>query len=422
MLVGKDIIVLNFINEALQLFENNQPDQAITLINEKYPEAKDGEKAAIAELYMQWGFLEEAIAILTELMNKHPEESELKVMLADLYIENNKDEEAMLLLNDITEEDDVYVQALVQLADLYEAQGLVEVAEQKLLAAKQHEPNEVILDFALGELYFSTGNYVKAINHYEKVTVPEIADISIKERLAESYASTGKYEKALAFYQQLDSENPDILFKYGFTASQTQRYDIAINTWEKVIEQDPYYHSVYYELAKVYEKEELVNEAYKTALAGLEVDEFNKQLYMLAAKFAHQLGENMESEKWISEAIALDPDYKEAILFKISLLKDHEDHAEIIEFIRYIQEEGDNDPLYDWELARAYNEEESYNEALNHYKKAYNNFNSDSDFLKEYGYFLMEEGRTAESLAIFDTYLKWHPEDFEIEELIQRFN
>jgi len=415
------VSVVNIIMEAVQLFEKNEPDRAIALINKHLPQASDEDKVSIVNIYVEWGFLDEAISILIALTNKYPHESELKVMLADLYIEINKDEEAMLLLNEITAEDDVYLQALVQLADLYQAQGLFEVAEQKLLTAKQIEPTEEIIDFALGELFFSTGDYMKATTYYEKVKSPEIADVFISERLAECYATTGKYEKALNYYKTFQSDDPDILFKYGFTAAQTDRNDIAINTWEKVIEKDPYYHSVYFELAKIYEKEELIEEAYRTALKGLEVDEFNKKLYLLTGKLAHQLGEDEESNKCVSEAIALDPEYKEAILFKIELLKENEDQSTIIDFISYILSEGADDPLYNWELARAYNETESYNKALNHYNEAYNNLNNDSDFLKEYGYFLIEEGRTEEGIAIFEAYLKIVPGDFEVEEPIQRF-
>src|SRR5699024_11553227 len=60
------------------------------------------------EIYMQWGFNEEAITILTNLISKYPRENEIKIMLADLYIENNQDEQAMVLLNEIPEEGDAY--------------------------------------------------------------------------------------------------------------------------------------------------------------------------------------------------------------------------------------------------------------------------------------------------------------------------
>ncbi|WP_060678894.1 tetratricopeptide repeat protein [Virgibacillus halodenitrificans] len=410
------------IKEAVNLMESNQTEKAIEVLEDYLPLADEEEKYTIAELYMQWGYLEEASTILEELVQQYPGETELVVTLADVYIELDKDEAAMGLLNNIKEDDPAYVQALIQLADLYQAQGLFEVAEQKLLQAKQFEPNELIIDFALGELFFSIGEYRKAATFYEKVLPKEkeIANVSINDRLAESYAAAGEYELALTFYQDIESENPDTLFKYGITASQAGRKDIAIKAWEHVIEIDIYYHTVYVHLATVYEEEGMLKEAYDTAKKGIKIDEFNKELYFVAGNLAHKLDQNQDSEQWVREAIALDPDYKEAILFLIELLKKRDDFAGIIDLLSEIKNTGATDPLYEWELARAYNEIEKFKDALNHYKEAYNNLNQDSDFLKEYGYFLLEEGRSKEATEVFRAYLQLTPVDDEIEEFVER--
>src|SRR5699024_11335678 len=143
------------IMEAVHLMEAKESDKAIALLEDYLPKADDEDKFTMSELYIQWGFLTEAIDILEELSNRFPKETEIKIMLADVYIEQDNDEEAINLLNEIEEDDPAYVQTLMQLADLYQAQGLFEVAEQKLLTAKHYEPNEPIIDFALGELLFS---------------------------------------------------------------------------------------------------------------------------------------------------------------------------------------------------------------------------------------------------------------------------
>ncbi|ALX47954.1 tetratricopeptide repeat protein [Lentibacillus amyloliquefaciens] len=410
------------IMEAVNLMESKQSDKAIALLEDYLPKADDEDKFTIAELFVQWGFLAEATDILEELSQRFPKESEIKIMLSDVYIEQGNDEEAINLLNEVTEDDPDYVQALMQLADLYQAQGLFEVAEQKLLAAKQVEPNETIIDFALGELLFSTGDYQQAITYYEKILpfAKEIANVSINDRLAEAHAASGDYEIALETYQDIDSEDPDTLFKYGFTALHAGRRDIAIKAWEHVIEQDMYYHTAYYQLAKAYEDEEMINEAYDTAKQGIQVDEFNKELYFFAGSMAHQLGNDEESEHWVREAVTLDPDYKEAILFLIELFKQQEKEESIVELITEIHNMGASDPLYEWELARAYNETESYKDALKHYQEAYNSLKHDSDFLKEYGYFLTEEGRIDTAIQIFELYLQQQPLDADIDEYLQR--
>src|SRR5699024_90042 len=228
-------------------------------------EADDDEKYTIAEIYIQWGFLQEALDLLNELIDESPHDSELKLMASDIYIEMEDDETALQLLEQVTKDDPFYLQALLQSADLYQAQGLFEVAEQKLLEAKQLDPGEVIIDFGLGELYFSTGEYQKAILYYEKIDegTREEFPVSIANRLGEAYAAAGEYEKSLEFFQLSEgSKDPDKLFKYGLTAFQAGRNDISIKAWERVIELDPYYHTVYGSLAKAYENEGMVQEGY----------------------------------------------------------------------------------------------------------------------------------------------------------------
>jgi tetratricopeptide (TPR) repeat protein len=410
------------IMEAVQLMESEQSEKAIQLLNDYLPAANEDEKYTIAELFIQWGFLQEASMILTDLLQNFPGESELKVMLADIYVALENDESAIQLLNEIERDDPEYVSALIQLADLYQTQGLFEVAEQKLLIAKQIDPNESVIDFALGELLFSIGDYRKAIIYYQKI-IPktnEVANVSINDRLAESYAASGEYELALSYYQDIESENPDTLFKYGVTAYQADRKDIAIKAWEHVIELDNNYHTVYNRLSNVYDEEHMPKEAYATAVKGIAFDEFNKELFFSAGVFAHKLNKVAESEKWIRNAIALDPDYKEAILFLVELFKDQGNSNAIIELITTVKKTGANDSLYEWELAKAYNEIESYSDALNHYKEAYNSLNQDSDFLKEYGYFLTEEGRINEAIPVFESYLNQVPADGEVEEFLNR--
>ncbi|MHA6251106.1 tetratricopeptide repeat protein [Oceanobacillus sp. CAU 1775] len=413
---------MDTILQAVQLVENNQIDEALRLLQEFSNGANDDEKYTIAELYLQWGFLDEAKEILKELIHKYPDESDLILSLSDIYIEQENDEEAMELLAEIGEDQPEYVQVLLQLADLYQSQGLFEVAEQKLLEAKNLMPNEVIIDFALGELFFSIGEFLKATTYYEKVSNESdtIADISVHDRLAESYAAIGEYEKSLDYFKTGETETPDKYFKYGVTAKQADRNDIAIYAWKRVLELDEYYHTVYLNLAEALLDEAMYEEAYETVKKGLQVDEFNKQLYFIAGKVTNQLNALKESEEYLREAIALDPDYMEAILFLVEHLKEANRYEEVIELITEVKSIGSGDPLYDWELARAYNEEENFDEALKAYRETYEILNDDTDFLKEYGYFLTEDGQIKEAINVFENYLKHEPEDYEIEEFYSR--
>ncbi|WP_082233998.1 tetratricopeptide repeat protein [Halobacillus massiliensis] len=410
------------IHKAIQAMEAQKTEEAIDILQKYLPQADEEERFTITELYIQWGMLEEAKMILQELMQRYPKEIELKVMMAEIHIDLNEDEEAIELLNDFTPEDEGYLESLIQLADLYQSQGLFEVAEQKLLIAKQLEPNEAIIDFALGELAFSNGEYNKCIPFYENAMhhQPVIADIEVATRLAEAYAANGDFEQALDYFQQVQEDNAEVMFRYGFVAYQAQRNDIAIKVWEKLLDEDPYYQSAYPLLARAYDAEGMPEEALAMTKKGLSKDEYNKELFHLAGSLSHKAGDKKAGYEYMREAVALDPGYKEAVLFLIENYKSDGDYEAIIELINQLISMGEEDPNLHYELAKAYEEEEDYEQALVHYQTAYPSLKEDDAFLKSYGYFLIEEGRLSEGRKVLEEYLAVDPSDTEIIEFVHR--
>ncbi|GGM22898.1 TPR repeat-containing protein YpiA [Paraliobacillus quinghaiensis] len=410
------------IHRAIKLMEQYKTDEAISTLENYLPQANEDEKYTIAELYQQWGMLEDAKMILLGLTQQYPNETDLKLMLADIHIDLQEDQEAIELLNRFGPQDEEYLEVLLQLADLYQTQGLFEVAEQKLLEAKQIDPSEVLIDFALGELSFSNGEYQKAIPYYEKVHMNQqiFAEVDISIRLAESYAATGEFEKSLEYFHVVETDDVDVLFRYGFIGYRANRLDIAKQAWEQVIDLDPEFQSVYLYLAEVYETEGMLKEAYQIAQKGIEIDRFNKDLYLVAGSLARKVGEAQASYQYAREAVSIDPGFKEAVLFLVENYKQDEDFEAIIDLLHHIIEQGEEDGYYKWELAKALKEEESYSDALKFYQDAYNTFREDTDFLKEYGYFLVEEGRRKEAIALFEHYLTIEPSDTELEEYTLR--
>src|SRR5699024_793401 len=125
-------------------------------------------------------------------------------------------------------------------------------------------------------------------------------------------------------------------------------------------------------------------------------------------------------EKYVRQAIVLDPDYKEAILFLVNIFKQLDEHNKIVELIHDINELGAIDPLYDLELARAYNELESYDKAAQFYEEASHQLKDDSLFLKEYGYFLAEDGQLEKAIKVLEDYLHFEPSDVETIDQVDR--
>ena len=65
---------------------------------------------------------------------------------------------------------------------------------------------------------------------------------------------------------------------------------------------------------------------------------------------------------------------------------------------------------------------EEYSEALNRYESAYTFYKDTTDFLIDYGYFLMEEGKQIEAVEIFTKLLKMDPSNEEFLDVWQRLS
>ncbi|SEN43132.1 Tetratricopeptide repeat-containing protein [Amphibacillus marinus] len=412
------------IYQAIQLIEQNKEEEALRIIHQFLPDANDDEQFVIADLYIQLGLISDAKMILEDLLNRYPNESDLQLTLAEILIDLEEDAKAIHLLEQIHPDSDHYLSALLTTADLYQSQGLFEVAEQKLIEAKQLAPQERLIDFARAELAFSIGEYQKAVVHYEKVyhEHKQIAEVDIALRLAESLATIGEFEAALNHYQAAKIEDEETLFRFGFIAFRANRVDIAIKTWEEVVKRDSEYPSVYLYLAEAYEEEGLIEQAFETATNGLKLDPINKELLLAAAGLARRNGQAEQSYQYAREAVAIDTGYKEAVLFLIENYRQDDDFQAIIDLLTHIIEQGEADGYYKWELAKAYEAEEAYPQALQAYDEAYEDFGDDSDFLKAYGYFLVEEGKKEQASAIFARYLTIEPSDSEIESYVERLN
>ena len=413
------------INKIIQMLEKGQHKEALTEYNVVLNSGMSDEKFLLAEELYQFGFLEEAQALVENLLEIYPEEGELLVLLGEILVEAGEEERAILVLERITEQDPNYGQSLLLLADLYQVQGLYEVCERKLLEAKKILPEEVIIDFALGELYSEQGEIIKAMAAYEIVLKEKsmIAGVNIYQRMAELLSSSGAFEEALTYYDKALDEKLEIntLFGYAFTALQADYNRTAIEKFEELKVLDPEYHSLYLHLAKAYEREEDLENSFRTIHEGIKQDEFNKDLYFYGGKIAIKLGKTDKAEQLFREALALDPGFIEAALTLNKLFIQQEQYEDVIDLISQLDFEEDEEPQFLWDAALSFHRLEEFSYALDKYEAAYTFYKNNPDFLRDYGYFLIEEGKTDTAAEIFKQLQKHDPTNEEYIDLLERF-
>jgi tetratricopeptide (TPR) repeat protein len=412
------------VNKIITMLENGQHIEAINEYNVVLTKGKPDEKFLLAEELLQFGFLSESKALVENLLTIYPEEGELLVLLGEILVESGDEEQAILELEKISEHDPSFGQSLLLLADLYQVQGLYEVCERKLLKAKDILPDEVIIDFALGELYSEQGEVTKALKSYEAVLKEyhEIAGVSVFQRMAELLSASGEFEEALFYYDKAIDEKLEIntLFGYAFTALQAGYNRTSIEKFEELKGLDPEYHSLYLHLAKAYEREEELENSLSAIEEGIKQDEFNKDLFFYGGKIAIKLAKPELAEQYFREALALDPGFTEAALTLNKLFFQQERFEAVIDLISQLDFVDDEEPQLLWDSALAYEKLEEYSYALDKYESAYTFFKNNEAFLNDYGYFLIEEGKNDLAAEIFKQLQKGDPTNGEYADLLDR--
>lgn len=404
-------------------------DGDLQLINKQLEsflmDAEPSAQYEIAEALLHYGYLNESDRVFEHLQFLFPEEAQIAIDRAGVLIELGEEDEALDLLMGVSDDAPEYPQTLLVLADYYQMQGLFEVAELRINEALQILPTEPLLQFAKAELLFETGRFSEAARIYEELYTidKKFAGTILAQRLAEVYRAGAGYETALDYYMEALEEEvtPDLLFGSGYAAFQIQKYELAIKQLEDLKELDPDYFSAYLLLAESYSMQEDNERALKVIKEGLKRDEYDKSLFLFAGKMALKNSKPDEAIAFLSEAIALDPEYMEAILVLMSVYSTQGNYEEIIDLYEQLQQnEFEWVSLYPF-VADAYNEVEQFDKAYEIYKLAYNDFNDDVQFLEKYCLFLVEDSKQDEAKEIAKKLVELQPTEQQWVDLLERF-
>jgi tetratricopeptide (TPR) repeat protein len=382
---------------------------------------------SLAEELYSLGFSNMAKRVYTKLLEQFPTEDELKTVLAEIAISEGKDDEALNYLKQVTPTSNAYLEALLVLADLYQTQGLFEISEQKLLQAYRLAPDEAVIWFALGELYFSLKQYRQASEFYLKLIkadILEYAKVNILQRLGVSYAASGEFEQARQYLEQipLPQLDADTLFQLAFTQLQLKDYEHAIQNFEELKEMTADYATLYPYLGVAYEQNGQLNDALVTFQEGISVDSYNVELYQMAGRVAAKLGQNEQAQKYWHKGLELEPENLTLLLELSNLLdalKLDEENLALLE--EYLSQEQSDPQLY-WNRGKALVRLDRYDEAIEDYQAVLKQLDESVDFLHDATLFFRNVGLREEALYCVQKYLQQVNDDFEMEQLFTELN
>ncbi|GAW63520.1 hypothetical protein FC65_GL001038 [Ligilactobacillus acidipiscis DSM 15836] len=407
---------MSYSEETLANLELGQIEEAKKKFAWALRKDDDDTLFSLAEELYSLGFSSMSKRTYHLLLERYPNEDELRTALADIAISEGQDDQALNYLSEIKATSPAYLEALLVEADLYQTQGLFEVSEQKLLTASQIAPDEEVIQFALAELYFSIKEYRKAANYYLsliKQGIQSYSKVNIVGRLGVSYAEIGKFEQALGYLEQIHEKDldPDTRFQLAVTQYQLHHEDDALRNFNKLKETDPDYATIYPYIAKIYENKGQFGDALITLQDGLSVDQYNIALYQDASRVAQKLGQDEDAENYLRTALDQDPDNLTLVIDLSNLLVRLGRHQENLDLIQTYQKQDQSDARLLWNQGRSFAALDNYSDAINDYEAAYAELNTAPDFLSDAAVFFRNAGHRQQAINCAKAYLTLYPND-----------
>lgn len=331
--------------------------------------------------------------------------------IVDSYISEARLDDALTLINNSPETPTV----LLLKSEIFQQMNLNDVAVRLLFEAKTMS-DDIIIDFAIAELYYTTGDLEEAIRFYEAVLnegLEEVNGIILSLRLADIYVNLLNFEDARAYFDNVPEEsysNEDF-YKEALLEYNLKEYDRAKSLLLKVIDNEPYFINAYILLMNIYETEHNLDEALETLQNYLRENDKNALIYFHIGRLYFRQNQPQEAIENFSIATSLDEDYDDAYLMLFeSILKTGATET-IDDYVKHLDINSlSGESIY--LLAKIEAENENDEQALKYYEDARSLIGESVEFYADYYYYLTEINHKNKK-SVLEELIKLEPDNLE---------
>lgn len=384
-------------------------DNLDSRVNNALTSNNDDALFILGETLYNFGLTPQGLEVFRTLYHKYPDESELLIYFIEGLMSENQTDEALEYLSQVA----ISTEKLMLEADLYQQINMTEVAIDKLIEARELEPNDPIIHFALAEMLYFDGQYLRATREYEVVLDTgeyEVNGINLFARMADCALQSGNYSDAINLYDEIneDEMTSEDFFKKAIAYEKNDITHEAIKITKNLLSKDPDFIQGYFYLQSLYENEKNYPDAIETGKEGLRLNQFYKELMVSTGSLEIEHGDANEGVELLKQALEVDNAYHEPLLILSDLFRNEEDYEAIIALLSYVDED-DLDPVFMWHLAHAFGQEERDKEAQHFFELAYPTMKTQSAFLNDYYYYLIEIGYKEKAKTILQQLIEMDP-------------
>ena len=341
-----------------------------------------------------------------KLLDKYPEEEDLRLLIGKIHFENNNLERAKeifdsfasttensMILNykglfaleemnfidaikyfskatSISKHNPVY---FYNLGNAYFFNGWMKEAKQAYSKAIYLAPDNMDYRYSLSYLYYETEQFDSCKKETDAILSTSPTHMATRTLKALLLNRENEYNKAKEILEGNLKDGADddfTLISLGKTYALLDMYTKAEKVINKVIERNPENLNYISELADIYIKEKLYDKALELAQKTVELNPNFIYGYVLTAKIAELKEDYDLMKEYSQEALALDMNCSEAYYTLAKVRKNEKDFEEAIECMKRAITHDVTNPKYYAEMSELYKGIKDYKTALEYISEA----------------------------------------------------
>lgn len=172
----------------------------------------------LSRLYMEDKNWEKASIVQVEILDLLPENLFIKTQQARALRNLKREEEAIRLLTDVLNSNESYYKALIDLAELYYMDGNNAEGRRIIQKAIDFYPEDAQIWDMSARIAFNQKQFRRAVNHWKNAISHGNSHISTPRNVGLSYYHLHEFDSALMFFNQVLDKEPDDLQTLMYSA------------------------------------------------------------------------------------------------------------------------------------------------------------------------------------------------------------
>ena len=216
----------------------------------------------LAVVYQDQGKTDQAENLYKDVLNI-TEDTFSRINLAGIYYNNGNPDEAFKQLETAANKNPDSAHPLSVLGEFKEREGKLAEAEEKYLKALSIDNQHALTHYRLGRLHLKREKFSTGIEHLKQSIDLEKENPAYLEALGEEYERTGDYLEAVNYFERVSVLQPDrleIYVKLGDLYKKKKMYREALSSYWSALSlknEDPYVHRSVLDIYKILSDQEI---------------------------------------------------------------------------------------------------------------------------------------------------------------------